>query len=137
MAGKEPGFGLDNFDGPKYYNETETIANGLLNLLFGKPGFFPSMPDLGINIQQYLYLFEDEFDVDVLKAKIISQCSYFSQFVDDGTLQVTLTPYLNKPMLLLVLPLVIKNTKEHLAIGITRDDTGKVKYNYVFAQDVD
>lgn len=135
MTGKEPGFGLDNFNGPKYHNETETVANAMLNLLFGKPGFFPSMPDLGINIQQYLYLFEDSFDVDVLKAKIIAQCSQFSQFIDDGTLEIVMSSYMNKPLLLIVLPMVIKNTKEHLAIAVTHDAHGNITYNYQFAQD--
>lgn len=135
MLGKEPGFGLNNFNGPKYNSETETIANAILNLLFGKPGFFPSMPDLGINIQQYLYLFEDEFDADVLKAKIVSQCSEFKQFVDDGSLQVILSSYMKKPMLLIVLPMIIENTKENLAIAITHDEHGNITYNYMFAED--
>lgn len=136
MAGKEPGFGLNNFEGPKYSNESETIAHAILNLLFGKPGYFPSMPELGINIQQYLYSFQDDFNVDVLKAKIASQCSEFAGFVNDGTLDVIMSSYQNKPMLLIVLPLVTQNTKENLAIAITNDGNGNISYNYQFTQEV-
>lgn len=135
LSGKEPGFGLNNFDGPKYSNETETVAHAMLNLLFGKPGFFPSMPDLGINIQQYLYFFEDDFDVNMLKAKIISQCSEFEQFINDGSLDIIMSSYLNKPLLLVVLPLVIQNSTEHLAIGITTDANGAITYNYTYVED--
>lgn len=136
MAGKEPGFGLNNFEGPKYSNETETIAHAILNLLFGKPGYFPSMPELGINIQQYLYSFADDFNVDVLKAKITSQCSEFSGFINDGTMDVIMSSHQGKPLLLIVLPLVTQNTKENLAIAITKDDSGNILYNYQFAEEV-
>lgn len=135
MFGKEPGFGVNNFDQAKYNNETETVAHGFLNLLFGKPGCFPSMPEWGINIQQYLYAFEDQFDIDQLKAKIASQCSAFAEYINDGTLDIIMSSYKNKPMLLIVLPLVVKNVKEHLAIGVTEDSNGNIVYNYTFAQD--
>lgn len=134
---REALFGLDNFESAKYSNETETIANSILNLLFGKPGYFPSMPELGINIQQYLYSFWDEVDTDFLKAKIISQCSTFREFVNDGTLDVIKSSYKKKPLLLIVLPLVVKNTKENLAIGIRQDEHGTVSYNYQFVEETD
>ena len=43
----EPSFGVDSFNKAKYKNETEAIANSILAVLFGKPGYFPSMPELG------------------------------------------------------------------------------------------
>ena len=53
----EPNFGLDDVGKAKQLNETEALANAILNLLFGKPGYFPSMPNLGINIQSILQSF--------------------------------------------------------------------------------
>ena len=132
MIGKEPSFGRDVFHGAKYHNETETVANAILNLLFGKPGYFPSMPELGINIQQYLYQFWDEVDPNLIKARIVSQCTFFQEFVDDGTLNVIKSSYQKKPMLLVVLPVVIKNNTEHLAIAITQGSDGNIHYNYEY-----
>ena len=71
MAGVDPQFGLNSFNQAKYSNETETISHAVLNLLFGKPGFFPSMPRLGINIQDTLYMFWDEISPIEIKAMMI------------------------------------------------------------------
>ena len=107
----EPNFGLDDFGRAKYLNETEALANSILNLLFGKPGFFPSMPDLGINIQSILYSFWDEVNVDQLKAEIVTQCQSFSQYIKTGELDVIKTYNNSQPLLLIVLPTKILDGK--------------------------
>lgn len=135
FSGKEPVFGLDDFNKPKYFNESETIAYSILNLLFGRPGYFPSMPNLGINIQESLYSFFNEIDINQLKAKIISQCKVIKEFVDDGSFDIQKTFYKHQPMLIIVLPLIIKNVKEHLGIAITQDSEGNTSYNYVFREE--
>lgn len=128
----EPNFGLDNFGKAKYLNETEALANSILNLLFGKPGFFPSMPDLGINIQSILYSFWDEVNVDQLKAEIITQCQSFSQYIKTGELDVIKTYNNSQPLLLIVLPTKILDGKQNLSVGITQDKNGNIAYNYVY-----
>lgn len=128
----EPNFGLDNFGRAKYANETEAIANAVLNLLFGKPGFFPSMPNLGINIQEILYSFWDDVDTSALKARIAEQCSEFADYINSGSLDVQKTMYNNQPLLLIVLPTKVIDGKETLSIGITKDKNGNTTYNYVY-----
>lgn len=130
----EPNFGLDDFGRAKYLNETEALANSILNLLFGKPGFFPSMPDLGINIQSILYSFWDEVNVDQLKAEIVTQCQSFSQYIKTGDLDVVKTYYNSQPLLLIVLPTKILDGKQNLSVGITQDKNGNISYNYVYTQ---
>lgn len=130
----EPSFGVNSFNKAKYKNETETVANAILNLLFGKPGYFPSMPDLGINIQSYLYSFWDDIDTNHLKAQIATQCQMFREYVDDGSLDVIKTMSGNDPVLLIIIPVQIKNTVESLAIGLTQNASGEVSYNYIFEQ---
>lgn len=132
MAGLEPSFGVNSFNQAMYKNETETVANGILNLLFGKPGYFPSMPDLGINIQSLLYSFWDEINTTTLKAQIAAQCGEFKSYIKDGSLDVIKSSYNNKPLLIIVIPVQIKTIKQNLAIGITQTETGDIKYNYVF-----
>ena len=132
MLGKEPVFGINEFNEAKYLNETETVATGILNLLFGKPGFFPSMPNLGLDIPQIIYSFWDEIDPIVLKAQIVTQCKSFKQFADDGSLDIIKAKYKSKPLLLIVIPMIIKDKKEHLTIGITQDTNGNTSYNYTF-----
>lgn len=131
MAGKEPGFGMNSFNKAKIRNETETIANAIINLLFGRPGYFPSMPDLGINIQQSIYMFWDEIDPEMIKAQIAVQCDAFKEYVNRNELDVIKSEYNGQPLLLVVIPIQIKNTKESLGIGITQDKQGNTVYNYV------
>ena len=128
----EPNFGLDDFGRAKYLNETEALANSILNLLFGKPGFFPSMPDLGINIQSILYSFWDEVNVDQLKAEIVTQCQSFSQYIKTGELDVIKNYNNSQPLLLIVLPTKILDGKQNLSVGITQDKNGNIAYNYVY-----
>lgn len=128
----EPNFGLDYFGKAKYLNETEALANAILNLLFGKPGYFPSMPNLGINIQSILYSFWDEINVDQLKAEIVDQCQSFSEYIKTGELDVIKTYNNGQPLLLIVLPTKILDGKKSLSVGVTQDKSGNVSYNYVY-----
>jgi hypothetical protein len=134
MAGIEPSFGTNAFNEASYKNETETVANAILALLFGKPGYFPSMPNLGLDIQRTLYMFWDEIDAEVIKAQIIAQCKSFKQYVDDGSLDVIKTYYKKEPLLLIVIPVQIQDSTESLAIGVSKDGNGGITYNYVYAQ---
>jgi hypothetical protein len=132
MSGVEPSFGMNAFNKAKYKNETETIANSILSLLFGRPGYFPSMPNLGIDIQSLLYSFWDEIDTEVIKMQIVSQCTAFREYIDDGSLDVIKSSYAGQPLLLIVIPVQTKNGRESLSIGITQDANGNAVYNYVF-----
>ena len=131
MTGKEPGFGMNSFNKAKIRNETETIANAIINLLFGRPGYFPSMPDLGINIQQTIYMFWDEIDPEMIKAQIAVQCEAFKEYINRNELDVIKSEYNGQPLLLVVIPVQTKNIKESLGIGITQDKQGNTIYNYV------
>lgn len=132
VAGIDPSFGMNNFNQAKYKNESTTIAHAFLNLLFGKPGYFPSMPNLGINIEETLYAFWDEIDEAALKATIVAQCSAFKEYVDNGQLDVIKSSYKNQPLLIVVVPVQIKDDYANLTIGITQDAGGSIKYNYVY-----
>lgn len=135
MAGIEPSFGVNTFNQAKYKNETQSIASSILALLFGKPGYFPSIPDLGINIQDTIYMFWDEIDETALKAQIAAQCEDFQEYIDDGSLDVIKSSYNEQPLLLIVIPVQIQYKKERLAIGITTDSNGNTQYNYVYQED--
>ena len=50
-------FELNEFNEPKLSSEIETIKNTLLFILFSKPGQYPSLPQIGIDINSYLYIY--------------------------------------------------------------------------------
>ena len=46
---------VDDYGKPKIISTFEMAINAILTLLFMKPGQFPSIPDLGIDINSYLF----------------------------------------------------------------------------------
>ena len=69
--GYDTTFELNEFNEPKLRSEMETLKNVLLFVLFTKPGQYPSLPTVGLNIGSSLYEFYDEIDVDDIKTQII------------------------------------------------------------------
>ena len=45
---------------PKVISSFEMCVNMILTLLFMKPGQYPSIPELGINIESYLFEYADD-----------------------------------------------------------------------------
>lgn len=128
----DPDFGVDVFNQPKILSPSQTLVNNILMLLFMKPGTYPSLPKLGIYIQQYLYMFYDEINENEIKARIAAQCEEFLPNIEDGTLDVIKTIKDGKPVLLIVLPVRIDDDITGLVIGTSIDSIGKLIYNYQF-----
>lgn len=128
----DPDFGLDNFNQPKILNDSQTLVNNILMLLFMRPGSYPSLPHLGINIQQYLYKFFDEIDTNEIKAQIVAQCSDFLDTIQNGSFDVYKTTQNNTPVLLLVLPVRVDDAVSSLVIGITLSNIGDLIFNFQF-----
>lgn len=133
FLGVEPAFGLNNFKEAKIKDEYSTVVDAITTLLFGKPGFFPSMPYLGMDIQSLVYNFWDEISPDSIKANLVLQCDRLQEFINTGDIEVIKT-YTNEgePILVIQLPVIIKETEERLVIGITKGDDNEVRYNYIF-----
>ena len=49
---REPAFGMNDFHAPKIMKDTDVLVNTILMILFGRPGFYPSLPTLGIFIKK-------------------------------------------------------------------------------------
>ena len=77
----EPAFGLDKFRKPLVYEDWEAVAKAIIIVLFGKPGFYPSIPQLGIHIQDYMNERLDKIDVDQLKGQLAYQLNIVSDLI--------------------------------------------------------
>ena len=130
MAVVDPAFGVNDFKTAKMPSESETIVNNILTLLFMKTGSYPSIPHLGIHIQDYLYQFFDDIDCEAITSLIAAQCQEFVPAVNSGSLVVkkTVTDS-GKPVLLIKLPAMIEDDTTGMGIAITTDESGNVKYN--------
>lgn len=61
---------------PKVISSFEMCINIILTLLFMKPGQYPSIPDLGIDIEQYLHEYSDDKTIPAkITEKLNEQCN--------------------------------------------------------------
>lgn len=137
--GYDTTFELNEFNEPRLRSEIELIKNTILFILFAKPGQYPSLPHIGLDIQSMLYSFYDEINESDLKYKIKEQCNAMGVYLNDGTVDIRKTKYRGRPSLLIN----IQGTesypdgylKDHInesnnyLIGITFDELDKMIYN--------
>lgn len=130
MAILDPGFGVNDFKNPKITNEAETIKNNILTLLFMRKGSYPSIPELGIGIQDTLYQFFDDINTEDLTRRIASQCTEFIPSVNSGALQVHKTYQRTSngklPVLLIVVPTSVDSNEKSLVLALSPDNNGDV-----------
>lgn len=66
----------DSMYKPKVISSFDLIINSILTLLFMKPGQYPSIPELGIDIESYLHEYSDDKTIPMnIKNKLIDQCN--------------------------------------------------------------
>ena len=137
-AGYDLTFELNEFEEPRIRSDIETVKNTLLFILFSKPGQYPSLPQIGLNIQSYLYSNYDTLDVNDLRTRIVSQCAALGVYFNNGTIAIKKVMYHNEPSLLIQLEgseefppaykVPNKASKRYL-IGLTYDDMKNMIYN--------
>jgi len=67
---------VDSTYKPKVVSSFELAVNAVLTLLMMKPGQYPSIPELGMDISQYLFEYSDDKSLPgKLKAKLNEQCN--------------------------------------------------------------
>lgn len=129
--GVNPTFGVNYFNRPKVLSEMETYATDALVLLLGRPGFYPSIPSIGMDIRQYLYKFTDDINEKMIKTQLAEQCSDFIPEIQSGDLDVVKTQYNGNTMLIFVLPIINDTKQLTCAIGVTTNARGDIVYNFV------
>lgn len=66
----------DSMYKPKVISSFEMCVNIILTLLMMKPGQYPSIPELGIDIDSYLHEYADDPNIPILiKDKLSDQCN--------------------------------------------------------------
>lgn len=135
----DPAFGVNSFNEPKYYSESQTAANNIMMILYGKPGFYPSIPDLGMDVPRLNDTFFDDLDTDQIKSELARQCNVFIDNIRDGTFDVQKSLINGKPLLIFVVPVISEQVPQRIAIGITTNEQGELIYRmrYADAEDDD
>ena len=138
-AGYDTTFELNEFNEPRIRSDIETIKNVLLFVLFSKPGSYPSIPEIGLDLESYLYTFYDDLNEDDLSTNISEQCSMLGAYIGSGNIIIKKTMYNNKPSLMINVNGIEKYPASYkhdnigksgqFLIGITYDDMNKMIYN--------
>lgn len=138
-VGYDTTFELNEFNEPRLRSELETLKDVLLFVLFSKPGSYPSLPQIGLNIEDMLYSYYDEIDVDDLKSKITEQCAMLGSYISAGTIDIRKLKYKGQPSLIIhmegreTFPVSYKNDQignsDRYMIGITFDELNQMIYN--------
>ena len=137
--GYDTTFELNEFNEPRIRSEIEVVKDIILFILFAKPGQYPSLPHIGLDIQSKLYSFYDELDESDLKFKINDQCKAMGMYLNEGVVQIKKTKYKGHPSLMISIEGSeqypsgymrdhINNTNRYL-IGITFDELNRMIYN--------
>ena len=128
---------VDECNKPKVVSSFKMCINIILTLLFMKPGQYPSIPDLGIDIEKYLHEYADDRNIPMkIRDALDDQCNrlqisgltydIFNDITADG---------------INALVIDIKGTERlaygsestHVIIGITYDKLNRlyVKHTYI------
>ena len=138
-VGYDTTFEINEFNEPRIRSEVETVKSVILFILFTKPGQYPSIPTLGLDIENLLYSYYDEIDEDDLVNQICNQCSALDVYFEEGMVAVKKVMYKDQPSLLIH----IEGTESYpegymkdsvdiadrYLIGITFDEMNQMVYN--------
>ena len=125
---QEPAFGLDKFRKPLVYEDWEAVAQSIIIVLFGKPGFYPSIPTLGMDMNERL----DKIDVDQLKGQLAYQLNIVSDLILTDQIKIikkVLVGY-KIPALIILIPIFKGEDKSNIAVSIVKSVSDSVSYNY-------
>ena len=91
---------INSFDKPKELTGLAAWSQLMLNLIFLKPGTYPSMPEMGIGIENYQYDFMDDVIAE-LSAAITTQQQKYLPDVPLAGVQIGKVEQNGQPILLI------------------------------------
>lgn len=103
---KELSLEINSFDKPKELDHVNAWSQLLLNLIFLKPGTYPSIPNMGVGIEDYQYDFLEEA-VAELSAKIVEQQKMYLPDVPLKGVNVTNIEQDGHPILIIQLSFIL------------------------------
>ena len=93
---------INSFDKPDELNDVKAWSQLLLNLIFLKPGTYPSLPEMGVGIEDYQYDFLEEA-VSELSTQITTQQQTYLPDVPLSGVQISKMEQSGQPILVIQL----------------------------------
>ena len=120
----------DGMNKPKVIGTFELCINSILMLLKMKPGQYPSIPELGIDIDQYLHEYSDDKTIsNTIKSRLENQLSVIGYVGIDIDVTTDITADGHTALIVHVTGtdrLTYNTKKDNVVIGITYNQLGKM-----------
>lgn len=118
----EPVLEIDSFDKPKELSNVAAWSQLILNLLFLRPGTYPSLPEMGIGLDQYQYDFVDDAIAELNSAITSQQQKYLP---DIPLEQVNVSKVEQNGLQILVIQMYFRGTNGQIESSAVALDTSK------------
>ena len=133
---RDVGIDKDNFQKSRIFNETDSLINYILNILLMRPGNMPGMPDLGVNIGQYVQpSMQSKIDSEKLKGLIVSNCENLLPYLTADEMYVGVAvDDMGRDVLLIKIPLIVDvSSKEEKDIyyAFYRNELNNLEFNFL------
>ena len=133
---RDVGIDKDNFQKSRIFNETASLINYILNILLMRPGNMPGMPDLGVNIGQYVQpSMQSKIDSEKLKGLIVSNCENLLPYLTADEIYVGVAiDDMGRDVLLIKIPLIVDvSSKEEKDIyyAFYRNELNNLEFNFL------
>lgn len=138
---RDIGLDKDNFQKSKIYNTTDSLVNYILNILIMRPGNMPGMPEMGINIGQYVHPnMQTQLDVNTLKGLILSNCEALLPYLSSDDLYIGVVKDEDgRDVLLIKIPLIVDESsreEKDVYYAFYRSQLNELKFNFLVDDDI-
>lgn len=138
---RDVGLGKDNFQKSKIFNETDSLINYILNILLMRPGNMPSMPEIGVNIGQYIQpSMQKRLDTEFIKGLIVSNCEAILPYLVSEELIVSIVrDSFDRDVLLIKIPLVVESdsrVEKDVYYAFYRNELNELEFNFLVDDDL-
>lgn len=133
---KDVSYGLDDFQRMKVYSESESIARYILTILLTRPGNYPGLPHIGLNVKQLLYDDLNEFNATSLKEQIYDQCSALLPHIVGDDVYAGLIEYNGTTFLLIRVSVEVNSKMQKINYAFYQDELRELKFDFQIEDDV-
>ena len=132
---RDVGLRKDDLQKSLIFNETDSIINYILNILLMRPGNIPSMPELWVNIGQYIQPnMKNNLDSDLIKGLITSNCQDLLPYLStDDLVVVPVQDENGRDVLLIKIPLLMENVDKpkDAYYAFYRNELNELEFNFL------
>jgi hypothetical protein len=124
---------LNDFQEQNFLDISHSVAQVILNILLMRPGNMPGLPQIGINIKQYLYKVESEWDPENLKSLLMAQCTELIPGLISNKIDIYYTnDNQDRPILIVAVGLNDLSEYNLINFGFLKNEDGRIQYLYDF-----